>query len=149
MVLRHLNEDYKVRTCYILSCLIDCRFALPNTSPPGSSVSDPGPARHQTRSFLPVKRRTFTLLPLPHRIRTGSTHLLPAGPLDSYFPFAKHPLSSLTSLRSVSRVSSRLKIRKQTRLLSRTIQGGRVSSCPGLLNEGIQARIQLCGADDK
>ena len=66
-----------------------------------------------------------------------------------YFPFAKHPLSSLTSLRSVSRVSSRLKIRKQTRLLSRTIQGGRVSSCPGLLNGGIQAQIQLSGADDK
>lgn len=149
MVLRHLNKDYKVRTCYILSCLIDCRFALPNTSPPVSSLSDAGPARHQTRSFLPVKRRTFLLLPFSHNTRTGSTRLLPAGLLNSYFPLAKHPLSSLTSLRSVSRVSSRLKIRKQTRLLSRTIQGGRVFSCPGLLNGGIQARIQLSGADDK
>lgn len=145
----NLNEDYNVRTCYILSCLIDCCFALPKTSPPVSSLSDPGPARHQTRSFLPMKRRTFTLLPFPHRTRTGSAHLLPAGPFDWYFPFAKHPLSFLTSLWSVSRVSSRLKIRKQTRLLSRTIQGRRVSSCPGLLNGGIQALIQLSGADDK
>lgn len=46
---------------------------------PVSSLSDPGPARHLTSSLLQGSAGFFTILPFPHRTRTSSMCLLPAG----------------------------------------------------------------------